>query len=105
MLVKAIAVDDRSCKLSRKAALAERGQVDELAGRTRPPQSGGGGDARGGPAVSKAAPGADHRRGVLPTGAIASLGAMAAIGGRPSRSGTPLTSIPAGPFVVVQQSW
>ena len=37
MLVKAIAVDDQDrVKLSRKAALAERGQVDELAGRTRP---------------------------------------------------------------------
>ena len=40
MLVKAIAVDDQDrVKLSRKAALAERGQVDELAGRTRPPAS------------------------------------------------------------------
>jgi polyribonucleotide nucleotidyltransferase len=38
MLVKAIAVDDQDrVKLSRKAALAERGQPDELAGRTRPP--------------------------------------------------------------------
>jgi polyribonucleotide nucleotidyltransferase len=46
MLVKAIAVDDQDrVKLSRKAALAERGEVDELAGRTRPP--GGGGDPRG----------------------------------------------------------
>jgi polyribonucleotide nucleotidyltransferase len=45
MLVKAIAVDDQDrVKLSRKAALAERGQVDELAGRTRPP---GGGEQRG----------------------------------------------------------
>ena len=49
MLVKAIAVDDQDrVKLSRKAALAERGQVDELAGRTRPAPTGGGGD-RGGP--------------------------------------------------------
>src|SRR5262249_55412232 len=38
MLVKAIAIDDQDrVKLSRKAALAERGQPDELAGRTRPP--------------------------------------------------------------------
>ena len=38
MLVKAIAVDDQDrVKLSRKAALAERGQLDELASRTRPP--------------------------------------------------------------------
>ena len=50
MLVKAIAVDDQDrVKLSRKAALAERGQVDELAGRTRPAGGaggGGGGDRR-----------------------------------------------------------
>jgi polyribonucleotide nucleotidyltransferase len=38
MLVKAIAIDDQDrVKLSRKAALAERGQPDELASRTRPP--------------------------------------------------------------------
>ncbi|WP_165231256.1 polyribonucleotide nucleotidyltransferase [Aquisphaera insulae] len=59
MLVKAIAVDDQDrVKLSRKAALAERGEVDEFASRTRPagapdrpqggpprrpPQAGGGG--------------------------------------------------------------
>jgi polyribonucleotide nucleotidyltransferase len=44
MLVKAIAIDDQDrVKLSRKAALAERGQPDELAGRTRPP----GGELRG----------------------------------------------------------
>ncbi len=37
MLVKAIAVDDQDrVKLSRKAALAERGQPDEFASRTRP---------------------------------------------------------------------
>ncbi|QEH36792.1 Polyribonucleotide nucleotidyltransferase [Aquisphaera giovannonii] len=37
MLVKAIAVDDQDrVKLSRKAALAERGEVDEFASRTRP---------------------------------------------------------------------
>ncbi len=48
MLVKAIAVDDQDrVKLSRKAALAERGQPDELAGRTRPAPPGGGGDPRG----------------------------------------------------------
>jgi len=44
MLVKAIAVDDQDrVKLSRKAAMAERGQVDELANRPRPP----GGEPRG----------------------------------------------------------
>ncbi|MGO9468459.1 MAG: polyribonucleotide nucleotidyltransferase [Isosphaeraceae bacterium] len=43
MLVKAIAIDDQDrVKLSRKAALAERGQVDELASRPRPAPSGGG---------------------------------------------------------------
>jgi polyribonucleotide nucleotidyltransferase len=49
MLVKAIAIDDQDrVKLSRKAALAERGQPDELASRTRPPGAGpGGGDPRG----------------------------------------------------------
>jgi polyribonucleotide nucleotidyltransferase len=48
MLVKAIAVDDQDrVKLSRKAALAERGQPDELAGRTRPAPPSGGGDPRG----------------------------------------------------------
>ncbi|MGC8640899.1 MAG: polyribonucleotide nucleotidyltransferase [Isosphaeraceae bacterium] len=47
MLVKAIAVDDQDrVKLSRKAALAERGQPDEFASRTRPP---GGGERPGGP--------------------------------------------------------
>jgi polyribonucleotide nucleotidyltransferase len=41
MLVKAIAVDDQErVKLSRKAALAERGQPDEFASRTRPPGGG-----------------------------------------------------------------
>jgi polyribonucleotide nucleotidyltransferase len=45
MLVKAIAIDEQDrVKLSRKAALADRGQPDELAGRTRPP---GGGEPRG----------------------------------------------------------
>src|SRR5579885_3647923 len=44
MLVKAIAVDDQDrVKLSRKAALAERGQPDELASRPRPA----GAEARG----------------------------------------------------------
>ncbi len=48
MLVKAIAIDDQDrVKLSRKAALAERGQPDELASRTRPPGAGGGGEPRG----------------------------------------------------------
>ncbi len=38
MLVKAIAVDDQDrVKLSRKAAMAERGVPDEFASRTRPP--------------------------------------------------------------------
>ena len=47
MLVKAIAIDDQDrVKLSRKAALAERGQPDELASRTRPPGAGGGGERR-----------------------------------------------------------
>jgi polyribonucleotide nucleotidyltransferase len=47
MLVKAIAVDDQDrVKLSRKAAYAERGEVDEFASRTRPP--GGGGPSGGG---------------------------------------------------------
>jgi polyribonucleotide nucleotidyltransferase len=37
MLVKAIAVDDQDrVKLSRKAALADRGETDEFASRTRP---------------------------------------------------------------------
>ena len=41
MLVKAIAVDDQDrVKLSRKAALAERGVPDEFASRTRPPGGG-----------------------------------------------------------------
>jgi polyribonucleotide nucleotidyltransferase len=52
MLVKAIAVDDQDrVKLSRKAAMAERGQVDEIASRPRPPAPSGegrGGDPRGG---------------------------------------------------------
>jgi polyribonucleotide nucleotidyltransferase len=53
MLVKAISVDDQDrVKLSRKAALAERGEVDEYAkahpASERPPGGGGGGD-RGGP--------------------------------------------------------
>jgi polyribonucleotide nucleotidyltransferase len=53
MLVKAIAVDDQDrVKLSRKAALAERGQPDEFAGRTRPagaPERPPGGGPQGGP--------------------------------------------------------
>jgi polyribonucleotide nucleotidyltransferase len=55
MIVKAIAVDDQDrVKLSRKAAMAERGIVDPNAGNQgapgggRPPGGGGGGD-RGGP--------------------------------------------------------
>ena len=50
MLVKAIAVDDQDrVKLSRKAALAERGQPDEFASRTRPPGGGPGDRPPGGP--------------------------------------------------------
>ena len=55
MLVKAIAVDDQDrVKLSRKAAMAERGEVDPNAGNVRPPGAppqggGGGGGDRGGP--------------------------------------------------------
>ncbi|APW63325.1 polyribonucleotide nucleotidyltransferase [Paludisphaera borealis] len=56
MLVKAIAVDDQDrVKLSRKAALAERGEPDEFASRTRPagapdrPQGGPGGGPGGPP--------------------------------------------------------
>ncbi len=57
MLVKAIAVDDQDrVKLSRKAALAERGQVDELAGRTRPASTGGSGGG-GGPGGDRGGPG------------------------------------------------
>ena len=49
MLVKAIAVDDQDrVKLSRKAAYAERGEVDEFASRTRPPGAGGGGGGNSG---------------------------------------------------------
>jgi polyribonucleotide nucleotidyltransferase len=49
MLVKAIAVDDQDrVKLSRKAALAERGEVDPNAGNVRPAGAPSGGD-RGGP--------------------------------------------------------
>jgi polyribonucleotide nucleotidyltransferase len=58
MLVKAIAVDDQDrVKLSRKAALAERGQVDELANRPRPPA---GSDPRG-PGGDPRGPGGDPR--------------------------------------------
>jgi polyribonucleotide nucleotidyltransferase len=60
MLVKAIAVDDQDrVKLSRKAALAERGQVDELASRPRPPA---GSDPRGGPPPRRGG-GGDRDRG------------------------------------------
>ena len=48
MLVKVIAIDDQDrVKLSRKAALAERGEPDEFASRTRP--AGGGDRPPGGP--------------------------------------------------------
>jgi len=67
MLVKAIAVDDQDrVKLSRKAALAERGQPDELAGRTRPAPPAGGGDLRGpggGPPPRRPDGGGDRDRG------------------------------------------
>ena len=67
MLVKAIAVDDQDrVKLSRKAALAERGQPDELAGRTRPAPPAGGGDPRGpggGPPPRRPDGGGDRDRG------------------------------------------
>ena len=50
MLVKVIAVDDQDrVKLSRKAALAERGIADEHAGRERPAGAPSGGGDRGGP--------------------------------------------------------
>jgi len=49
MLVKVIAVDDQDrVKLSRKVAMAERGIVDENAGRERPAGGGGGGSPMGG---------------------------------------------------------
>ena len=77
MLVKAIAVDDQDrVKLSRKAALAERGQVDELAGRTRPPR------VAGGPGGEPRRAGRRLRRGVPagPAAAIA-IGAVTAATG------------------------
>jgi polyribonucleotide nucleotidyltransferase len=50
MLVKVIAVDDQDrVKLSRKVAMAERGIVDEHAGRERPAGGPSGGGDRGGP--------------------------------------------------------
>ena len=60
MLVKVIAVDDQDrVKLSRKAAMAERGQVDEIASRPRPAAAGGGGggDRGGDPAGGGLRPG------------------------------------------------
>jgi len=67
MLVKAIAVDDQDrVKLSRKAALAERGVPDEFASRTRP--AGGpadrppGGGPPGGPPRRPAPPPGDVGR-------------------------------------------
>ena len=57
MLVKAIAVDDQDrVKLSRKAALAERGQPDEFASRTRPAGAGGGERPPGGPGGAPSGP-------------------------------------------------
>ena len=71
MLVKAIAVDDQDrVKLSRKAALAERGETDEFASRTRPagapsdrPASGGGGGGGAPRRPSGGEPGRDRDRG------------------------------------------
>jgi polyribonucleotide nucleotidyltransferase len=66
MLVKAIAVDDQDrVKLSRKAAMAERGQVDEIASRPRPSappggDRGGPGGDRGGPGGDRGGPGGDR---------------------------------------------
>ncbi len=58
MLVKAIAVDDQDrVKLSRKAALAERGEPDEFASRTRPA-----GSPSDRPQGSSPAPGGPPRR-------------------------------------------
>jgi polyribonucleotide nucleotidyltransferase len=61
MLVKAIAVDDQDrVKLSRKAALAELGQVDELATRPRPASAGA--EPRGsGPPPRRGGPGERER--------------------------------------------
>ena len=57
MLVKAIAVDDQDrVKLSRKAALAERGQPDEFASRTRPAGAGGGERPPAGPGGAPSGP-------------------------------------------------
>ena len=79
MLVKAIAVDDQDrVKLSRKAAMAERGQVDEIASRPRPPAPSGegrGGDPRGG---------RDHR----PAGACGA--GPAVVPARPQHCGAPV---------------
>ncbi|WP_435009450.1 polyribonucleotide nucleotidyltransferase [Tundrisphaera lichenicola] len=68
MLVKAIAVDDQDrVKLSRKAALAERGEVDPNAGNVRPagaPSGGGMGGDRGGPPPRRpSGPGGGYDRG------------------------------------------
>ncbi len=68
MLVKAIAVDDQDrVKLSRKAALAERGEVDPNASNVRPagaPSGGGGGGFdRGGDRGPDRGPGGPPRRG------------------------------------------
>jgi polyribonucleotide nucleotidyltransferase len=61
MLVKAIAIDDQDrVKLSRKAAMAERGQVDEIASRPRPPSTGGEGRG-GGPPPPRRPPGGGDR--------------------------------------------
>ena len=58
MVVKAIAVDDQDrVKLSRKAALAETGETDEFASRTRPA-----GAPSDRPAPSGGAPGGSSRR-------------------------------------------
>lgn len=63
MLVKAIAVDDQDrVKLSRKAALAERGMPDEFAGRARPAGAGGERPPGGPPSAPRRPPGAEGGR-------------------------------------------
>ena len=78
MLVKAIAVDDQDrVKLSRKAAMAERGVPDEFASRTRPP-GGRWRPARTWRRTTPAGPPATAVAGVRPRSATAT--AIAAVG-------------------------
>ncbi len=78
MLVKAIAVDDQDrVKLSRKAALAERGEVDPNANNTRPagaPSGGGGGFGDRGPGGGDRGPGGPPRRPSGPGGGYGDRG-------------------------------